>query len=96
LKSATFSADDEESQIINTTCATKTPDMAGLIDVVELSKDHFLPSCFGFRLGTFGHDTFQLDIEPVDNRLPLSTIASDVDGFRANSQLEPSCSCLLR
>ena len=31
----------------------------------------------GFRLGTFGHDTFQLDIELVDNRLPLSTIASD-------------------
>src|SRR5580698_6274807 len=30
-----------------------------------------------FQLGTFGHDTFQLDIELVDNRLPLSTIASD-------------------
>ena len=43
-----------------------------MFDVVELSKDPFLAVGLVFRLGNFGHDTFQLDIELVDNRLPLS------------------------
>ena len=37
-----------------------------------------------FRLGNFGHETFQFDIEPVDNRLPLRLVASDVDRLRGN------------
>src|ERR1700733_10364648 len=53
-----------------------------VFDVVELGKDLFLAVVLVFRLSNFCHDTFQLDIELVDNRLSLSTMASDVDGFR--------------
>jgi hypothetical protein len=64
-----------------------------VFDVVELGKDiFFLAVVLVFRLSNFCHDTFQLDIELVDNRLSLSTMASDVDGFREESQLEPSYS----
>jgi hypothetical protein len=60
-----------------------------LFDVVELGKDiFFLAVVLVFRLSNFCHDTFQLDIELVDNRLSLSTMASDVDGFREESQLD--------
>ena len=56
--------------------------MVGLVHLVELSKDPLLAVGLVFRSGNFGHDTFQLHIELVDNRLLLRTVASDVDGFR--------------
>jgi hypothetical protein len=48
--------------------------MVGLVHLLELAPPS--PS------GSFGHDTFELGIELVDNRLLLRIVASDVDGFR--------------
>ena len=56
--------------------------MGGLVRRCRAQEKPFLAVPFVSQLGNFGHDTFQLDIELVDNRLLLSTMASDVDGFR--------------
>jgi hypothetical protein len=58
-------------KIINTTCATNTPDMGGLVRRCRAQEKPFLAVPFVSQLGNFGHDTFQLDIELVDNRLRL-------------------------
>jgi hypothetical protein len=56
--------------------------MTGLVHLVEFGKDAFLAAVLVFQHGNFDRDTFQRDIELVDNRLLLRIEASDVDGFR--------------
>ena len=95
-KSAALSGDDDESQNRQHNVRDEGRRKWLALHLLDIGKDALLVLVFVFHLSNFGRDTFELGIELVDNRLPLSTIASDVDGFRANSQLEPSCSCLLR
>jgi hypothetical protein len=68
-KSAALSAVMTKShEIINTTCATEDAGN-GWLFISSISAK--TPPVLVFHLSNFGRDTFELDIELVDNRLLL-------------------------
>jgi len=94
-KSAALSGDDEESQNRQHNVRDEGRRKWLALHLLDIGKDALLVLVFVFHLSNFGRDTFELGIELVDNRLPLSTMASDVDGFGGKSQIEPSYSSYL-
>jgi hypothetical protein len=74
-KSAALSTDDKESR--NHQHNVRDEGRRKWLALFTLSS-----SASPSSSGSFGHDTFQLDVELVDNRLLLRIRASDVDRFR--------------